>query len=102
MNVQKKKTKHSQSCSKQDVQKYGLLSLHVRGLKGTYKAAADERKTNSSSCALMIGQRVIGFNPTKRTLGWLPWEISDVINFVLGNLVQESVKPPPQEGLINS
>lgn len=64
--------------------------------------AADERKTNSSSCALMIAQGVIGFNTTKRTSGWLPWETSDVINFVLGNLVQESVKPPPQQGLINS
>lgn len=72
----RKKKQHSQNCSKQDVQKYCLFSLHTRGLK---RRSIDSQSScrgekDSFSCALMIGEGVIGFNSTEKTPGWLSGE----------------------------
>lgn len=71
----RKKKQHSQGCSKQGVQKYGLFSLHTTRLKRTIDSQSSCRgEKDSFSCALMIGQGVIGFNSTEKTPGWLSGE----------------------------
>lgn len=72
----RKKKQHSQSCSKQGVQKYSLFSLHTTRLK---RRTIDSQRScrgekDSFSCALMIGQGVICFNSTEKTPGWLSEE----------------------------
>lgn len=84
------------------MQKYGLFSLHIRGLKWSSRDL-------QSSCRWEKDKQLLMCTDDRTRSNWFQHHqenfrlatLGDVINFVPGNLVQESVKPPPQEGLIN-